>query len=336
MTVSRVVNGTQPLKKTPMNPTLVTVIGAGTMGANIALNLAAHNVRVRLNDVREEQLVKSRRVIEANARMLQQHGLLAGSVEEVMAGIVFESDFDAAVEGASLVIEAVPENLQLKLRIFTQLDRKCPPGVILASNTSTFEPSKLAIGFLDPARAEWLVVMHYWNPAHLIPLVEVVPHATTRPAVLEQVKALLDRCEKKSVILRKELPGFVGNRLAFALQREAMKLVAAGIASPADIDTVASAGFGRRIPVTGIFGTADLGGLDVYLAVCRSIFPELCQDASPPPTLQQLVKHGRLGMKSGEGWRKYTPEEIASIEAALTAELVHQAKRDQDGRAAAD
>jgi 3-hydroxyacyl-CoA dehydrogenase len=313
-----------------MDITTVTIIGAGTMGANIALNFAAHGVRVKLTDVREEQLEKARAAIRKNAEMLREHGLLDRAADDVLTGIVCETNLDVALEDADLVIEAVPENLQLKLRIVMELDRKCAPGVILASNTSTFVPSKLAVGFLNPARAEQLVVMHYWNPAHLIPLVEVVPHPRTQPEVLERVKTLLDRCEKKAVVLRKELPGFIGNRLAFALQREAMSLVANGVAAPEDIDTVASASFGRRIPVTGIFGTADLGGLDVYLAVCRSIFPELCRDDNAPPALQRLVEQGKLGIKSGEGWSKYDAKRIAALQTVLTAELVHQAKRDQE------
>jgi 3-hydroxybutyryl-CoA dehydrogenase len=310
--------------------TTVAVLGAGTMGANIALNLAAHGVAVWLTDVRTEQLEKAREGIEANARHLHADGLLPDEVERVLARIARPTTLDDALVGAELVIEAVPENLQLKLRVFGELERKCGPEVIFASNTSSFVPSKLAVGLVDPATAERLVVMHYWNPAHLVPLVEVVPHARTRADVLEQVKALLDRCAKQSVILRKELPGFIGNRLAFALQREAMSLVASGVAAPEDIDTVARAGFGRRIPVTGIFGTADLGGLDVYLAVCQSIFPDLCRDAAAPPALQRLVQQGRLGMKTGDGWSAYTEAEIAEIQERLTTELVRHARNDQE------
>ena len=143
------------------------------------------------------------------------------------------------------------------------------------------------------------------------------------------MKACLERCGKQVVVLQKEVPGFIGNRLAFALQREAMDLVAKGVASPAEIDTVIRAGFGRRIPVSGIFGTADLGGLDVYLAICQSILPDLCAQTGAPAELKRLVASGRLGLKSGEGWYNYSSTEAAALRDAIATELVHHARRDQ-------
>lgn len=309
--------------------TAVAVLGAGTMGANIALNLAAHGVEVRLTDVNAAPLERARVTIEENAWKLHGHGLLPASVDAVLGRVTCRSDLDEALAGARLVIEAVPENIQLKLRVFTELERKTGPQVILASNTSTFVPSSLAVGLVNPATAARLVVMHYWNPAHLIPLVEVVPHARTLPGVLGRVKALLERCGKQTVILRREVPGFIGNRLAFALQREAMRMVEDGIATPEDIDTVVQAGFGRRVPVTGIFRTADLGGLDVYRAVCDLVFPSLCNDPKAPESLQRLVEAGLLGVKSGEGWNKYSPGEAAEWQRRLTENLVHLARMDQ-------
>jgi 3-hydroxybutyryl-CoA dehydrogenase len=307
----------------------VAILGAGTMGANIALNLAAHGVSVRLTDPQDGQLERGRARIGENARDLHRHGLLPGTVKATLGRIAYEATVDEVLKGAGLVIEAVPEKIQLKLRIFTELERKTGPDVILASNTSTFVPSSLAVGLVAPDSARRLVVMHYWNPAHLIPLVEVVPHARTSPETLSRVTALLARCAKQTVVLRKEVAGFIGNRLAFALQREAMSLVARGVASPADIDTVTTAGFGRRAPVTGVFRTADFGGLDVYLAVCQSLFPGLCNDHLAPDTLKLLVQNGMLGTKTGEGWNKYTGGEVAGWGKRLTDHLVHLAQVDQ-------
>ncbi|MEO7599313.1 MAG: 3-hydroxyacyl-CoA dehydrogenase family protein [Opitutus sp.] len=312
----------------PTDISNVAILGAGTMGANIALNLAAHGVNVRLTDVRSEQLLRARQTIEENARQLFTAGLLPESIEHSLSRLSMPPRRDEALNDVQLVIEAVPENLELKHRVFAELEATCESHVILASNTSTFMPSQLAAGLGHPATAERLLVMHYWNPAHLIPLVELVPHARTQLDVQERVRTLLERCGKQVVTLRKEIPGFIGNRLAFALQREAMSLVASGVATPGDIDTVTRASFGRRIPVTGIFQTADLGGLDVYLAVCQSIFPDLCRDTEAPPQLRQLVEAGRVGMKAGKGWNHYTDQEVAELKTLLTAELVRHARTD--------
>jgi 3-hydroxybutyryl-CoA dehydrogenase len=312
--------------------TRIAVIGAGTMGANIALSFAAHGFGVCLCDVSEAQLDKARAGMRKHAGMMQDHGMGSGSAEELFSRIDLKTQMDASVAGADLVIEAVRENLQLKLQVFTKLDRLCAPEVVLASTTSTFVPTALTAGLVNPGRKGRFLVMHYWNPAHLIPLVEVVPHSETKLEVLEFVRALLVQCDMLPILLRKEIPGFIGNRLAFALQREAMSLIANGVATAEDIDKVVTNGFGRRVPVCGVFGTADLGGLDVYLAICRQLFPDLCNDTKPPAILVRQVEQGKLGVKAGEGWKKYTPDQVSVLYEVLTKELVHQAQRDRLAR----
>lgn len=314
-----------------MSISRIAIIGAGTMGANIALNFATSGREVLLHDSEPAQLEKAGRIARGNAALLQRHDLLAEPVDRLLARIITSPKLEEAVRGADLVIEAVPEKLQLKRAIFTQLDRLCGPATILASNSSTFVPSSMSVGFVNAARKTRFLVMHYWNPAHLIPLVELVPHPETLPSIVESVRSLLAGCGKTPVVVRREIAGFIGNRLAFALQREAMDLVAKGVASPEDIDTVARSSFGRRIPVTGIFGTADLGGLDVYLEVCRSIFPDLCNDLVPPSLLGRLVQQGALGVKAGGGWSAYSPAQLAALTEALTSELVHHMQRDRHG-----
>ncbi|MCW8130824.1 MAG: 3-hydroxyacyl-CoA dehydrogenase family protein [Planctomycetota bacterium] len=308
----------------------LAILGAGTMGANIALDLAAHGRTVRLCDPRPEQLETARALIRANAEALRAHGLLEASADDVLARVRFTSKRDEAIAGAELILEAVPERLDLKRALYAELEAAVSPDVILASNTSTFMPTALAEGLRHPER---LLVAHYWNPAHLLPLVELVPHAGTRADVLARVETLLRACGKQPVVLRKEVPGFIGNRLAFALQREAMDLVAKGVATPEEIDAVVRGCFGRRVPVTGIFGTADLGGLDVYAAICDSIFPGLCADRSAPEVLTRLVEQGRLGVKTGAGWRDYAPQEAEALRAALGEALIRSAKQDREARA---
>ena len=296
------------------------------MGANIALDFAAHGFAVRLTDAFAPQLEKARELVRANAELLEKHQLLRESSAQAVARIAFEPKFEAAVSGAEVVIEAVPEDLALKRRLYTDLERCCTPQTIFASNTSTLLPSKLAEHLRHPER---FLVAHYWNPAHLLPLVELVPHPKTAPEVLQRMRTLLEACGKRPVVLKKEVPGFIGNRLAFALQREAMALVAQGVATPDEIDAVARTSFGRRIAVSGIFGTADLGGLDVYAAICDLIFPDLSASQAAPGELQALVAAGRLGVKSGRGWRAYTAEEARRLREALSEELIRQAQQDR-------
>lgn len=310
-------------------------MGAGTMGANIALSFASHGQAVQLHDVDPAQLKKALQTIRTHAALLREYGMVTEPLEQVMGRITCVPRLEEAVDGADLVIEAVLEKIQLKQQVFTQLDRLCAPETVLASNTSTFAPSVMAFGLQHAERKQRFLVMHYWNPAHLMPLVELVPHPESLPSMVEEIRALLVRCGKAPVIVRKEIDGFIGNRLAFALQREAMALVEQGVATPEDIDTVAKTGFGRRIPVTGIFGTADLGGLDVYLEICRSLFPQLNADRTVPMQLKRRVGHGHLGVKTGCGWNAYTPEQIAALTDVLTRELIRQLQRDR-GAVAAD
>ena len=312
----------------PMEKTKIAVIGAGTMGANIALSFAVHGFEVRLCDVSEAQLEKARASLRKHAAMMRSHGITTKAEAEVLAKVAFGTDIEQSVDGVNLVLEAVRESLQLKLQVFTKLDRLCAPDVILASTTSTLMPSELAVGLINAHRKSRFLVMHYWNPAHLIPLVEVVPHRETQQEVLDFATTLLERCEMLPIQLRKEVPGFIGNRLAFALQREAMSLVSKGVAAPEDIDKVVKSSFGRRMPLTGIFGTADLGGLDVYLAICRLLFPDLCNDAKPNEQLARLVEQGKLGVKTGEGWKTYSPKQADDLYESLTVELIHRARQD--------
>lgn len=302
------------------------VVGAGTMGANIALDFARHGHAVRLMDLNPAQLDQARATIAANAATLSEHGLL-DSDRSTHETITYGEDLAALADGVSLVVEAVSENLDLKHKVFTSLEAAVSPETILASNTSTFMPSLLAEGRTHPER---LLVLHYWNPAHLVPLVEIVPHPATAPIIVERCRALLAASGKKPVLLEREVEGFIGNRLAFAVQREAMDLVARGIATPEAIDTVVKTGFGRRMPVSGVFGTADLGGLDVYQAVCGSLFNNLCDDKDVPANLAAKVAAGQLGLKSGSGWHDYDDTTAAALRDAVAAELIRQAQQDQN------
>jgi 3-hydroxybutyryl-CoA dehydrogenase len=326
----------EPPQRSPEEETLepqirrVAVVGAGLMGANIALEFALSGRQVTLTDSSPEQLAAAARTVETNLALLCEHGLAAEAPEAVLARLEPRETLEETVGEADLVIEAVTEDLALKRDVFKWLDFFAPRDAVLASNTSSFMPSSLARGTQRPAR---VLVAHYWNPAHLIPLVELVPGPETAPETVETLLRLYREMGKRPVVVRKEKPGFIGNRLQFALMREALALVDEGVASPEEIDTVLRAGFGRRLPVTGLFGTADLAGLDTLLAICRVLFPDLSVAQQPGPSMPERVRQGRLGVKTGAGWYDYTDEEAAAVRRRLSEELIRLAMEDREPEA---
>lgn len=301
------------------------VVGAGLMGTNIALDFALAGYSVRMMDAQPEQRRRSEETCAANARLLETHGVLTEPPAAVLARIRYCDSVAETVDGADLVIEAVSEHLELKRALFRQIGEHAPARAVLASNTSSFSPSLLADATGRPDR---FLVAHYWNPAHLIPLVELVPSPHTDPGILETVRTLYACMGKRPVVVRKEVLGFIGNRLQFALLREALALVESGVATPDDIDTVVRSSFGQRLPVTGVFRTADLAGLDVLLAICRVLFPDLAADQAPGPAMAGLVEAGRLGTKADAGWFDYGPGEAEALRATLFAALIRQRGED--------
>lgn len=305
----------------------IAVVGAGTMGTNIALDFARAGYPVTLHDTYPEQLAKSSATLRTNLALLADEGLLSDPVDAVSARVRGRADLAAAVAGADLVVEAVPEVLALKQELYGRLEPLVRPDTLLASNTSAFLPSSLAERV---ERRERLLVAHYWNPAHLVPLVELVPGPETDPAHLETLRRFYTEIGKKPVVMRREKLGFIGNRLQFALYREAVALLAEGTASVEDIDTTVRYSFGRRMPATGLFRTHDMAGLDVMLAICNSLFPDLADNKSAPPLLEGLVEEGRLGAKTGAGYYDYPAGEADAWRRALAEELIRRARLDAE------
>ena len=303
----------------------IAVIGAGLMGHGIAQDFATHGYPVTLTDVSPERARAALDTIRENLELLARHDLVtAEAIPDILARIQVRETPADTVRDADLVIEAATENLDLKRELFRTLDESAPPHAILASNTSTYRPSDLAAA---TGRPERVAIAHYFNPPYLLPLVEIVPGEATAPEVIETLRNLYSQMGKQPVVLGREILGFIGNRLQFALLREALALVDAGIATPADIDTVVRTSFGRRLPVTGVFQTFDLGGADTYLSICGTLFPSLDCSTEPSRRHQELVTEGRLGVKSLAGWYNYTPEEAAAIRRRLSEALIAFAQR---------
>ncbi len=217
-----------------------------------------------------------------------------------------------------LVVEAVSEDIAVKQAIFAALDAAVPPHAILASNSSTFMPSRMAAATNRP---EQVIVAHYFNPPHLLPLVELVRGADTSDQTVEALRSLYLRIGKSPAVVQKEAPGFVGNRLQMALFREALAIVEAGLASPEDVDTIIKTGFGRRLSVAGVFEIFDAAGLDVTLAVADQLFPDIDTAPTVPPYLRDRVTQGDLGVKSGRGFYDWPPESAAALRSRIGAAL---------------
>jgi 3-hydroxybutyryl-CoA dehydrogenase len=276
----------------------IAVIGAGIMGHGIAQEFASVGYRVALVDQENTALDHARSTI---ARNLETSRADSDTLERIR----FTQSLADAVVGTDYVIEAVPERLVLKQRLFADLDRLARPDVILASNTSSFMPSQLAS---STSRPDKVVVTHYFNPPHVVPLVEIVRGPETSEDTVKTVYRLYQAIGKSPVVIQKERLGFIGNRLQNALFRVALYLVEEGVCSIEDIDTVMHTSIGRRWSTAGVFEVFDQAGLDTVFAVATQIFPDLSNATAPPDHWLKRVESGDLGIKSGQGFYSWTPQ----------------------------
>lgn len=289
------------------------VIGAGLMGSGIAGVLARGGSTVTLIDTNKEMLESGlARLAEAQQILIETDRLSADDGDAAYRRISTTTQIEAACGDADLVVEAVSEDLELKQRLFGKLDSVCPDYTILATNTSGLSIFKIA----DATRRKDRVVgLHFWNPPHVIPLVEVTKGADTSDATAASMMELCRTLGKQPILVRHEIPGFVGNRLQFALLREALHLVAEGVVSPEDVDLAVTAGPGLRYGLLGPLRTADLGGLDVFSAISRYLWPELSTETGAASAMHELVDAGKLGVKTGEGFYEYGEDELKRITA---------------------
>jgi 3-hydroxybutyryl-CoA dehydrogenase len=268
------------------------IIGAGLMGARIATVLAEAGFPVTVYD-------------PVQTVMPNGGWQLAPTIAE-------------AASAADLVIEAAPENLDLKREIFAELDRVTRPDTVLASNTSAIPIARIAAGLAHPER---VIGTHFWNPPHLVPLVEVVRSAASDPKYVDWTIDLLTRAGMKPVRVETDVPGFVGNRMQHALKREAIALVADGICTAETVDTVVRYGFGMRLPFVGPLEQSDLIGLDLTLAIHETLMPALSRINEPHPLLVDKVRAGETGAKAGRGFYDWAPGAAAARRAEINAAL---------------
>jgi 3-hydroxybutyryl-CoA dehydrogenase len=289
----------------------IAIIGAGLMGHGIAQVFALAGHMVTVYDPSAEALSTLRERVKRNLVDLGQDARAAELVFPV-------EDLGQCVAGANVVFEAGPENLAFKQKLFEQLQLLAPAEALLASNTSVIPITLIMRGLRTGHRA---MGTHWWNPPYLVPLVEVIKTPHTDPALAQRMFDLLAAVGKTPAMVEKDVPGFIGNRLQHALWREAVALVADGVCDAATVDTVVKASFGRRLPVLGPLENADLVGIELTQAIHQTVLPAIDRTPGASPYLQQLIDAGKLGMKSGEGFRTWTAEQQTELRARVLAHL---------------
>lgn len=296
-------------------PRVSAVIGAGTMGPGMAAVLARCGSEVRLHDVSAEVLDRARGATDLAAQVLER----VGAPQQPGGSVSFEKDLGAAVSGTGLVLEAAPEKLDLKREIFSLLEQHAPADAILASNTSGIPITRIAEGLTHPGR---VIGMHWSNPPHLIPMIEVVPGEATSGDVKDRAVAIIKAVGYEAVV-EKEVPGFVENRILYAILRECLSLVERGVISEADMDTCVKWGIGYKLAVIGPMRLLDMAGLDIYANVASYLNPDLSASAEVPKMITERTGRGELGMKTLGGIYSYTEDQVrerrAEIAAGLTA-----------------
>jgi 3-hydroxybutyryl-CoA dehydrogenase len=298
----------------------IAVIGAGLMGHGIAQIFAVHGFAVSLLDVNMEVLAKAIENVRANLTLLARNGIgKEEDIEPAIGRIKTTPDLKEAVSGAAFVIEAVAEQLDLKQKLFQEMDALCSPDAILATNTSVISITEIA----ELAKGKKRIVgTHFWNPPYLIPLVEVVPGEGSSPQAVDQTFDLLKSVGKHPVKVKRDVPGFVGNRLQHALWREAISIVDQGIADAATVDEVIKNSFGIRLPVLGPMETADMVGLDLTLQIHNYILKYIDKSTEPAPILKQKVEKGELGFKTGRGFQEWNQESVQQSRKQLLEYLI--------------
>ncbi|WP_256702479.1 3-hydroxyacyl-CoA dehydrogenase family protein [Burkholderia sp. SRS-W-2-2016] len=293
----------------------VAVVGAGLMGHGIAQVFATAGHHTTITDTSNDALQAAPSHIRRNLELMQIEPL------GVLDRIRLCGQLADAVAGADLVIEAAPERIELKQRLFGEIAEAAPQHAILASNTSVIPITEIGERLDKQARFR-LVGTHWWNPPHLVPLVEVVCTRFTSDAVFDDTFDILRAVGKCPVKVYKDVPGFIGNRLQHALWREAISLVHRGVCDAETIDTVVKQSFGMRLPVLGPMENADLVGLELARNVHQIIFPDLDNATEPSPLLLELIDGTHLGMRTGKGLRDWTPEQADQVRQKLALHLI--------------
>ena len=308
----------------------ILIIGCGTMGHSIALAAAWEGFPVTLIGINEADLETAKTGLQNKLTVMMENELIdLNEIESINKNIELSTSLEENVSTSNFIFEVIPEQIELKRVLYKRLEELVRDSCIIACNTSGFKPSELAKEMKHPNR---FIVTHFWNPAHLIPLVEVVKGEHTDEQTIEQVMGILEKMNKKPVLLKKEIAGFIGNRLQYALFREAQYLLDIGAATKEDIDAAVTYSIGRRLPITGPLMTADMGGLDVFSAISNYLFSELSTAQQSGETLTRLVSEKNLGDKKGQGFYEWDEKTSKEVNEERERTLIHFLKNDLNNR----
>lgn len=305
----------------------VGIVGAGLMGGGIAALICGAGLSVKVFDENAEQLSSLEDRVKTIVDELEKYGLAEpGTTHKIKNRLEILHDYSGLV-GSVAVIEAVFEDPAVKSAVYSQIEKYIDTHTILATNTSNIVPSDLIEGMQHPER---FLVIHFWNPPHAIPLVEIVPHSQTSSKIIDKAVELVKIIGNEPVVLSKEVAGFIGNRLQYALLREALWIVQNGIADFEEVDRAMTLSLGRRYATTGPFATADLGGLDTFLTISQQLMPQLASDISPIKVMEQIVSKGDKGTKTGCGFLSWPEKRSQMVINSRNDDLLRRRKEERD------
>lgn len=291
------------------------------MGPGIALSLAIGGLETVIVSRSAESAAAGRQKALDQLAVLAAHGLVsANDVPAVQSRLSSSADFEVAVAPADIVIEAGPETMDFKHAVYRRLEAVARPDTVLATTTSGLSINEIAAVCEHPER---VLTAHYWNPPHLMRLVELVRAEATSEQTVADMRALLEACGKRAVLVKKDRPGQLGNRLQHAMVREALYIVAEGIADPEDVDLAAKEGFGLRLPVYGIFEHADAVGLDLVQSIQDYVNPDLCSSSAAPASIRERVERGDLGIKTGKGFYDWSEKDWDKVRSTRDNFILH-------------
>jgi 3-hydroxybutyryl-CoA dehydrogenase len=287
----------------------ISIVGAGTMGTSLALFYALSGYHTKVYNRTAENLKKAEIQVASSLDTLVQAGeVQQNDTERILSNLSYFTDLEKAVQDTDYVIENVSEKKDIKIEIFKKLDQFCSQECILASNTSTFNIYE----FIHVSNPDRLVITHYLNPAHIMPIVEIIRGEKTSGECVDLLKEFFVHVKKSPIVMNKCIEGFIWNRLQMALGREATYLVDEGLATVEDIDTAMKC-LAPRYLLRGIFTMYDFNGIDILNSVFDSVFPTLCNAVTSPKCIMNKVSKGELGIKTGRGFNDYSNEDIQKV-----------------------
>ena len=282
----------------------ITVLGSGIMGHGIAQSFLMGGYPVMLFDISEPILATARAHVKKNLELFFRSDLIKEEdIETCMEKLTTTTDLEKAVSNADFIVEAAPEDLNLKQGLFEKIESFSNEDTIIASNTSSLTLKKIGERVKKKSR---LVVTHWFNPPHIVPTVEVVQNEDTSDETVDVAYDLMEKIKKIPVKINREIPGFIVNRVQIAMVREVLNLYKMGVASAADIDRAIKGSMGFRLASIGPLLTIDMGGVKLWRSVCANLLPNIESGTTPPAALDELISEGNDGIKTGKGFYDYT------------------------------